>query len=168
MALALGLRYRDGLQRLASRRHLRDDLEDVPLVLPLRFVLGPDDVHRLEELVVPCAEGQRAALEAVHRGGQRVALERLDELRAVRALGPIDGLRDRVDRALVAVVLAVGPAAPALDVAGGPGMAGRRREFVPPDDREVAEERLADGPCVRRSEERRVGKECRSRWSPYH
>src|SRR3712207_8732073 len=24
------------------------------------------------------------------------------------------------------------------------------------------------GWCVRRSEERRVGKECRSRWSPYH
>ena len=23
-------------------------------------------------------------------------------------------------------------------------------------------------PCVLRSEERRVGKECRSRWSPYH
>ena len=23
-------------------------------------------------------------------------------------------------------------------------------------------------PCHRRSEERRVGKECRSRWSPYH
>src|SRR5205085_5473256 len=23
-------------------------------------------------------------------------------------------------------------------------------------------------PCRRRSEERRVGKECRSRWSPYH
>ena len=23
-------------------------------------------------------------------------------------------------------------------------------------------------PCSRRSEERRVGKECRSRWSPYH
>ena len=22
--------------------------------------------------------------------------------------------------------------------------------------------------CLRRSEERRVGKECRSRWSPYH
>src|SRR3712207_2202700 len=27
--------------------------------------------------------------------------------------------------------------------------------------------RLSDGP-VSRSEERRVGKECRSRWSPYH
>ena len=25
-----------------------------------------------------------------------------------------------------------------------------------------------DGDCVERSEERRVGKECRSRWSPYH
>ena len=26
----------------------------------------------------------------------------------------------------------------------------------------------SDGQCVVRSEERRVGKECRSRWSPYH
>ena len=25
-----------------------------------------------------------------------------------------------------------------------------------------------DAPTMRRSEERRVGKECRSRWSPYH
>ena len=25
-----------------------------------------------------------------------------------------------------------------------------------------------DGRCLLRSEERRVGKECRSRWSPYH
>ena len=27
---------------------------------------------------------------------------------------------------------------------------------------------LRDGTALRRSEERRVGKECRSRWSPYH
>ena len=27
---------------------------------------------------------------------------------------------------------------------------------------------LVDGPAALRSEERRVGKECRSRWSPYH
>ena len=27
---------------------------------------------------------------------------------------------------------------------------------------------LLDEPCSARSEERRVGKECRSRWSPYH
>ena len=26
----------------------------------------------------------------------------------------------------------------------------------------------ADDPQINRSEERRVGKECRSRWSPYH
>src|SRR2546430_5014296 len=29
-------------------------------------------------------------------------------------------------------------------------------------------ERLASGDRAKRSEERRVGKECRSRWSPYH
>src|SRR2546427_3174642 len=27
---------------------------------------------------------------------------------------------------------------------------------------------VSDGTCAARSEERRVGKECRSRWSPYH
>src|SRR2546421_5314417 len=27
---------------------------------------------------------------------------------------------------------------------------------------------MADGVTIQRSEERRVGKECRSRWSPYH
>src|SRR2546427_12143856 len=35
---------------------------------------------------------------------------------------------------------------------------------------EVSEELIGLTPdlCVERSEERRVGKECRSRWSPYH
>src|SRR5256885_10417201 len=34
----------------------------------------------------------------------------------------------------------------------------------------AADKRLKTGSCaeVQRSEERRVGKECRSRWSPYH
>src|SRR2546422_8557052 len=32
----------------------------------------------------------------------------------------------------------------------------------------VARQRLSGGQCAARSEERRVGKECRSRWSPYH
>src|SRR2546422_10171337 len=32
----------------------------------------------------------------------------------------------------------------------------------------AATELVAGGPDPRRSEERRVGKECRSRWSPYH
>src|SRR3712207_8585608 len=35
---------------------------------------------------------------------------------------------------------------------------------------QVAAAAALNGPddCIRRSEERRVGKECRSRWSPYH
>ena len=39
-----------------------------------------------------------------------------------------------------------------------------------PDDRETPAVRINDGVdyVVMRSEERRVGKECRSRWSPYH
>ena len=39
------------------------------------------------------------------------------------------------------------------------------------DDGELVEqmhEDLYDGLAEERSEERRVGKECRSRWSPYH
>src|SRR2546430_17660398 len=37
-----------------------------------------------------------------------------------------------------------------------------------PDARLTGEHRLAPAQEVARSEERRVGKECRSRWSPYH
>src|SRR2546430_10083040 len=47
-------------------------------------------------------------------------------------------------------------AAVAVDVADGQGGAFARQE--------VRDQGLA----VERSEERRVGKECRSRWSPYH
>src|SRR5256886_3173186 len=36
------------------------------------------------------------------------------------------------------------------------------------DEREDLVDRPVDRDAVRRSEERRVGKECRSRWSPYH
>ena len=36
------------------------------------------------------------------------------------------------------------------------------------DDRPVRRRHLPPVHDVRRSEERRVGKECRSRWSPYH
>src|SRR6266850_6740249 len=86
LALALGLRNRDRLQRLPRAGHLADDLEDVPLVLPLRLVLRADHVHRLQQLVVPRAERERASLEPVRRARQRVALQRRHQLRAVRAL----------------------------------------------------------------------------------
>src|SRR6266545_8139641 len=36
------------------------------------------------------------------------------------------------------------------------------------DDLEAADLLVRAGADVKRSEERRVGKECRSRWSPYH
>src|SRR5258708_39064269 len=55
---------------------------------------------------------------------------------------------------------------------------GRQRGHVPPgagrgvhhrlDRRHVFREDLAGRQDHERSEERRVGKECRSRWSPYH
>src|SRR5258705_4824422 len=50
------------------------------------------------------------------------------------------------------------------DVGGGQGV-----ELVPV----IHESEVPDSRCIRnweqrRSEERRVGKECRSRWSPYH
>src|SRR3989449_6113223 len=42
---------------------------------------------------------------------------------------------------------------------------GAGRAFCAGADLDVLDE---DGPALVRSEERRVGKECRSRWSPYH
>src|SRR3712207_4339087 len=42
-----------------------------------------------------------------------------------------------------------------------------RRAFQQPG-RAAAQVAVQEGAQVRRSEERRVGKECRSRWSPYH
>src|SRR2546430_10432614 len=44
--------------------------------------------------------------------------------------------------------------------------AGRNRKW--PAARALSEDRSPAGPRCPRSEERRVGKECRSRWSPYH
>ena len=36
------------------------------------------------------------------------------------------------------------------------------------ENREVENREIENRKIVARSEERRVGKECRSRWSPYH
>src|SRR3712207_7147441 len=64
--------------------------------------------------------------------------------------------------------------APSLGEAQGHGASDMRRRHARARDRVVparpgradARPRSSDG--VGRSEERRVGKECRSRWSPYH
>src|SRR3712207_8524758 len=64
------------------------------------------------------------------------------------------------------------PISSECDVAVGTGTAGAERELrsalraKPLAGRSHVE--VAWIPRARRSEERRVGKECRSRWSPYH
>src|SRR5256885_16233763 len=56
------------------------------------------------------------------------------------------------------------PAMAVLDaVRGGPPLSHRAQVAVA-----AVARRLPDTPVRPRSEERRVGKECRSRWSPYH
>src|SRR5256885_10596096 len=57
----------------------------------------------------------------------------------------------------------------AVEAGGDPLLSGRARQQVAGQllDGELVERQVAvEG--VDRSEERRVGKECRSRWSPYH
>src|SRR5256886_13626070 len=51
-------------------------------------------------------------------------------------------------------------------VALGTGLARERRLLITGEPPKQAEDRKKPNPT--RSEERRVGKECRSRWSPYH
>src|SRR3989454_9822187 len=41
----------------------------------------------------------------------------------------------------------------------------RRRPAI---ERKICPKTIISVPAIKRSEERRVGKECRSRWSPYH
>ena len=54
-----------------------------------------------------------------------------------------------------------------LLITGGTGSFGNAvlRRFLTTD---IAEIRILSRDEKKRSEERRVGKECRSRWSPYH
>src|SRR3989442_9713750 len=49
-----------------------------------------------------------------------------------------------------------------------PDLQERKVEITGPVDRKMVINALNSGASVFRSEERRVGKECRSRWSPYH
>ena len=45
----------------------------------------------------------------------------------------------------------------------------RNKDFLQVNTGYTGEQMMAEAKrCTTRSEERRVGKECRSRWSPYH
>src|SRR2546426_12831417 len=71
----------------------------------------------------------------------------------------------RADREMVGV-LVLGVVAVAAHPAPLDGVAGRRLNQLLPQ-RQVLDGAALPPPAAR-SEERRVGKECRSRWSPYH
>ena len=70
--------------------------------------------------------------------------------------------------------LAAGAVGAAMVGVGGFGAVSRQADaaFVRPPGAESNAQLVAAcdrcGRCLQRSEERRVGKECRSRWSPYH
>src|SRR2546429_3740571 len=71
--------------------------------------------------------------------------------------------RLRYDLSLKQLARAVG------DSAIAPRAVAQRLSALESQKREVAEPRILSQPFLsERSEERRVGKECRSRWSPYH
>jgi len=57
---------------------------------------------------------------------------------------------------------------PAAAQDGGPGTGAPDAGVEPARDGGAAEPEPEAEPEAERSEERRVGKECRSRWSPYH
>ena len=59
-------------------------------------------------------------------------------------------------------------ASPQLTLDGQTTMPSRQDAVVWRLLHEMLEQRMTRGETAERSEERRVGKECRSRWSPYH
>src|SRR5256886_9391765 len=125
-------------------------------------------IHLLEEVV---AAG-RAFADAHHMLGLSYSLvgqqdQALAQLDRALALNPhyVEAL---VRRAIVLNELGRGAEADAAfrraaQVGGEP-----RQGFAAPVAAKRANQHAALGDAALRSEERRVGKECRSRWSPYH
>src|SRR3712207_7494510 len=85
-----------------------------------------------------------------------------------------DGIRDIGVTGVQTCALPISPIEPAAGDFTSPGRVERlaRREPRPGDGlapRTQCDDAAHDGAGgIARSEERRVGKECRSRWSPYH
>src|SRR3989475_12849333 len=107
--------------------------------------------------------GKAYAVLGVRR---QVLLEQFQRLVSVPEQHPNERLIG--DQLALAVDLGVG-ARPREQMPGAvartrPRQHGGHQDLVP----QSIELRLPRGPQVSRSEERRVGKECRSRWSPYH
>src|SRR5260221_10889456 len=69
-----------------------------------------------------------------------------------------DGIRDHCVTGVQTCALPICRRPAAWSRRGGRGTGAGRRRIARADQRRI----------LKRSEERRVGKECRSRWSPYH
>src|SRR5258707_1926950 len=118
---------------------------------------------------------------ATHLGARRiVALDERAELQAadgalLHHCAPIDHRQPRARRGAGEqsgddVAVRAGVFQP-VDAKGDQvgGLAGfERADLVAPEQRGAAQGGELERLACRRSEERRVGKECRSRWSPYH
>src|SRR5256885_4764977 len=88
-----------------------------------------------------------------------------------------DGIRDYKVTGVQTCALPIFPGAFALPTLPGGLLRGHDRHISAVPDRADPADATAGGPAADqhaarpdrgRSEERRVGKECRSRWSPYH
>src|SRR2546425_5095090 len=82
-----------------------------------------------------------------------------------------DGIRDKLVTGVQTCALPIyrpGGVVRHLDPRPGGDVATRDGPVSDGAELETRVERIARAPGLDRSEERRVGKECRSRWSPYH
>src|SRR2546426_11723025 len=79
---------------------------------------------------------------------------------------PVEALRARFD----AIVLAGGACHPRDLTVPGRELAGIHfaMDYLTLQNKRCEGDAIPDADFITRSEERRVGKECRSRWSPYH
>src|SRR3989475_7403079 len=107
-----------------------------------------------------------AAGGAAHLAGVVAALTTLPVIAVPMATTVLSG----VDALLSSVQMPAGVpvAAMAIDKPGAINAAIYAAEIISTFDPEIERRRAAYKEELARSEERRVGKECRSRWSPYH
>jgi hypothetical protein len=115
----------------------------------------------------PGKDGRVARAVADARHGVAIVDEPADRAVALRAGGPVVAMDPDDERHAAAAA-----GGRQVHVEPLPGMPGRAVGLVAMDDRAAVGGAAAEGRIERRSEERRVGKECsstcRSRWAPYH
>ena len=108
------------------------------------YLIKPDDTVTVQAIKLGPGEGERVSVSSGLSVGDRVVVDGADKLR---------------EGAKILLRQPTGTST-ATPTSTEPGSA-----VVPPQRAQPGQPR---GPRANRSEERRVGKECRSRWSPYH